>query len=456
MSNQKSGERRFFGHPRALAYLAFTDGMQCFAFFGLQSLLVLYMVSHVLLPGNAGHLIGFAPLQRLLVNLHGPLSTQALSSIIFGFYTSVGYLLPLFGGLIGDHWLGQRTAVVSGAIAVIAGQLLLALMPAAFLLSLALALIGCGLVRGNISKQLSSLYEHDERRRAEGFQIYYVCLSACILAAPLVCGTLGELYGWRYGFLAGACGMMAGLMLYLVGQRALPSEHHESQHSQAHAAWQAGDGKRIAALLVVLIVPTCFMTGGTQLANAYVLWVRDHVSREAFSGVIPITWFQSMAAVGSIVLPPFVMRLWRSQARRGREPTLLGKMAIGCGIAATAFAILAAVSLTSIGGQRVYWPWLLVFHLLQALGALFVWPVGMALFSRAAPAGMRGTLLGIYYLSAFIAGNVVGWLGSFYSTMTSPLFWLMHAAIVVAGAVLVLSCGARLNRLLEPAARRAE
>src|SRR4029077_19076642 len=160
--------------------------------------------------------------------LYGGLDGQALASAIFGTYSASVYLTPILGGFLADRLLGKRITVLLGAITMACGHFLMA-FPSAFLFSLLCLVLGCGMFKGNIASQVGSLYRPDDLRRADAFQIFYLGINAGVIAAPLIVGTLGEIYGWHYGFSAAGLGMLLALGIYLSGRKYLPREQHPSQ-----------------------------------------------------------------------------------------------------------------------------------------------------------------------------------------------------------------------------------
>ncbi len=193
-------DRDFLGHPRGLAFLGFTEGWERFSYYGMQTLLVLYMVHQLLLPGHIEHIVGFGPFRAAIEHLYGgTLSNVALASAIFGLYSGLVYLTPIPGGLLADRWLGKTRTVLLGALLMSAGHFLMA-FDYSFLLALLCLLTGVGCFKGNLASQVGALYAPGDLRRADAYQIYYLFISAAVVVAPLVSGTLGELYGWHYGF----------------------------------------------------------------------------------------------------------------------------------------------------------------------------------------------------------------------------------------------------------------
>ena len=445
----------WFGHPPGLAYLAFTEAWERFSFFGMQTLLVLYMVGELFKPGRLEGVFELERLRGLLEGVAGPLSSQGLASMVFGLYSGLAYLLPVFGGLVGDRLVGQHRMVMIGAILMALGHFLM-VWEAPFLIALVLLVVGSGCLKGNLATQVSSLYAPDDRRRTEAFQIYSIGINVGVVAAPLVCGTLGELLGWPWGFGAAGIGMLVGLVIYIAGRRHLPADRLSVRRTRGARApaLTRHDAGVIAALLVVLVVVVCFLVPGGQIGNVYPLWIQRFIDRSGPGFTVPVTWFQSATAICSVVFPPLLLRIWQWQAVRGREPSDIAKLGWGCALSGVAFSMLLAMAVIADGGARLAWPWLLPFHFFYSLGYLFVWPVGMALFARAAPAAVSSMFIGIYYLALFVANNIVGWIGHYYERWSPVRFWSVQLGFVAAGAVLILLFGTGLQRALAGASAR--
>jgi POT family proton-dependent oligopeptide transporter len=182
----------FFGEPRALAYLSFTEAWERFSYYGMTALLVLYMTQALFMPGHVENIAGFATFRAGLESVFGPLSTLALASQIYGLYTGFVYFTPVFGGWLADRFLGRRTAVVMGALLMSAGHIAMA-FEASFLLALVLLVVGCGFLKGNISAQVGGLYaKEDGAGRTRGFTIFSMAINVGAVAGPLVCGLLAQ------------------------------------------------------------------------------------------------------------------------------------------------------------------------------------------------------------------------------------------------------------------------
>jgi len=451
MRDEESGARgTFLGHPRGLVYLAFTEAWERFSYYGMISLLVLYMVNQLLLPGHVENIAGFATLRARIEYLFGPLSTQQLASQIFGLYAGFVYFTPVLGGWIADRWIGQRNAVVLGALAMSGGHIAMG-FDRSFLLALLLLVLGSGLLKGNISAQVGGLYRgDDEARRSRGFVIFSTAINFGAVTGPLVCGFLGSRYGWHLGFGLAAIFMLAGLATYLSGYRHLPARIERKM--LAATPMSRDDWTVVAALGAVMLIAVFQSIAYYQLANVLPVWLQQHGDLRLGSFQIPVPWYASIDPLASMVSVPFLFALWQSQRQRsGAEPSDLGKIGIGAWVCAAANLVLVA-AIASSGGRPVLWLWPFLYCVLQGIGFIYYWPTLLALVSRCAPPRVNSTMMGICFLVLFVANNLIGWIGTFYEEMTPLGFWLMHAAIAATGGLLVLLFGRRLNRVLEPRA----
>ncbi|MBL8265830.1 peptide MFS transporter [Steroidobacter sp.] len=436
--------RTLFGHPRGLAYIVFAEGWERFSFYGMQALLVLYMVSHLLQPGTIETVAGFAGFRNVLEAVFGPLSVQALASQIFGLYIGLVYLFPVLGGLLGDRYLGRTRAVVIGAALMAVGHFLMA-FEAAFLFALLSLIAGSGLLKGNLAAQVGNLYPKDDSRRDSAFSIYCLAINTGAFVAPLVCGTLGEFYGWHYGFGVAGIGMLVGIVIYLAGRSYLPPDTLAAAAERPKL--QPGEGPSVAALACVIAITSLYWAAQTQVWNVYPLWLRDRVDRDLLGLTVPVTWFQSLDTLAVLALAPVVIWIWRRQARRQAEPRELAKIAIGC-LAFMGACFLLALGETAADTAKVSLLWPTVFHFCCAVGYLYVWPVTLSLVSRAAPAAVNGMMVGAYYLAIFAGGIFSGWLARFYEMLTPAQFWLMHGLVVGCGAALIVVLSRPLTGIL--------
>jgi POT family proton-dependent oligopeptide transporter len=439
------------GHPRGLYYLAFTEAWERFSYYGMTALVVLYMVNHLLLPGQVEQVVGLASFRAALETVRGPMSAQALASQIFGLYAGFVYFTPLLGGLVADRWIGQRSAVVIGALSMSAGHVAMA-FEQSFLVALLLLVVGSGFLKGNISAQVGALYPRDdEARRTRGFAIFSMAINFGAVAGPLLCGALAQAFGWHFGFGVAALFMLAGLATYLAGYRHLPAR---VERRRGEGGSLTGADRRIIAALVAVIAITIFQSVSYyQLANVLPVWIQGHVALDAVGFSIPIPWYQSIDPLFSILGVPVLFWWWARQAARAREPGDLGKIGLGAWLAA-ASNLLLVLPIVAAQGAPVHPVWPFLYCAGMGIAFLYYWPTLLAVVSRAAPAKVNATMMGLAFMSLFVANNMIGWLGTFYERMTPAQFWSMHAAIGAVGGVLVMLFGQRLARTLAGGARQ--
>ena len=444
----RSGEVTFMGHPKGLFYLAFTEAWERFSFYGMTALVVLYMVNQLLLPGHVEHIAGFPRFRAALESVFGPLSTQALASQIFGLYSGFVYFTPLLGGMIADRWIGQRSAVVIGALSMSAGHVAMT-FDQSFLLALLLLVIGSGFLKGNISAQVGALYpREDEARRTRGFVIFSTGINIGAVVGPLLCGLLAQVYGWHYGFGIAAIFMLLGLATYLYGYRYLPARVERRKFEGTRLT--AADRRVVYALIAVMIITVFQSISYYQLFNVNPVWIQEHVALDLGSFHLPVPWYQSINSLASIVGVPLVFWIWRRQALRRREPGDLVKIGMGAWIAAASNLILVAAILVS-RDTSVHPIWPFLYSAVLGISFLYYWPTLLALVSRAAPAKVNATMMGLAFMSLFMSNTLIGWIGGFYEKMSPAEFWAMHAAIAAGGGLLVVLFGRRLSQALDPA-----
>jgi POT family proton-dependent oligopeptide transporter len=413
-----------------------------FSYYGMKALLVLYMVKHLLQPGNADNVIGLATLKSALEVVFGPLDAQPFSSHIYGLYTGLVYFTPILGGLLADRVLGQRRTVVLGASLMAFGHFLMA-FESLFLLALFVLILGNGAFKPNISTQVGTLYAPGDPRRDRAFSVFYVGINLGAFFAPLVAGTLGETWGWHYGFTAAGVGMTIGLVIYLFATRTLPPDMHSRISSDDAAKPFSRDEWRAMGALMLLAIPvTFFWATYEQQGNTIALWADEFTDRTInlviWSGQIPVTWFQAFNPFMIFAFTPFVLMLWRSQDARGREPTTVTKMAFGCFGVALANLILVAAAI-SAGGGKASWLWLTAYFVILTIGELYLSPIGLSLVTKVAPARAVSMMMGVWLATSFTGNFLAGYLGSFWSTMDKDRFFLMIAAVAaLAGCVILL------------------
>jgi POT family proton-dependent oligopeptide transporter len=443
-------DRAFLGHPKGLGFLAFAEGWERFSFYGMSALLAVYLHDQLLRPGHVEHVAGFAPFRAGIEGLYGPLSPAALGSAIVGLYLGLVYLTPIAGGFIADRWLGRTRTITIGALLMALGHFLMA-FDFSFLIALLCLLVGVGCFKGNIATQVGELYGPEDRRRASAFQIFLLAVNIAVIVAPLVCSSLGEKVAFHWGFGAAGIGMLIGLTVYLMGRRWLPADPPRRGKAE-RAPLVRGDGKRIAVLVLILPLLVLSAVGNQQIQNAYLIWGRDSYDLVFFGQSMPVGWLVSLDAfisTGTILLS---LLFWRWWATRRREPDEITKLTIGTIISALAPLALALASWqAAASGQKIGIGWGFAFHIINNIGFANVFPIGIALYSRASPRAVAGTMIGVYYIHLFACNMLVGRLGGFLESMEPGRFWLIHAGLVGAGAVGLILVRSVAGRILAPA-----
>lgn len=439
----RAGDTAFLGHPKALGFLAFTEAWERFSYYGMQSLLVLYMTKTLLLSPHVEQIAGFAAFERAIQAVYHPgASTQAIASAIFGLYTSLVYLTPILGGILADQLLGKTRTVVLGGLLMAAGHFLMA-FDVSFLLALLCLVLGTGCFKGNIAGQVGALYGEGDLRRADAFQIFYLGINAGVIAAPLIAGTLGEKVGWHYGFGVAGIGMLIALVIYMIGRRHLPPDPPlRGADKVAKPRLKPGEGRTVVLLILLLPVLAASVLANQQIFNAYLVWADRSVNLTFGGEKVPTTWLITLDAVTSVSFLAGMVVFWRLWAKRFKEPDELGKLTIGAFISLTGVLSLAAGALIAerTGTQVSIW-WCVLFHILNSIAFANMLPVSLALYARAAPAAMGGTIIGVYYLHLFAGNQVVGILGTLLEKMPASQFWLMHAGIAAGAGVVFLIVG---------------
>ncbi len=450
-ASNASGE--FIGHPRGLAFLFATEMWERFSYYGMRALLVLYMTKYLLLPDRAGAAIGLLPLKSALETVFGPLDVQPLASQIFGLYTALVYFTPIFGGLLADRVVGRRRMVVLGAVLMAIGHFMMA-FETLFLFALLALILGNGAFKPNISTQVGGLYPPGDPRRDRAFSIFYVGINLGAFLAPLVCGTLGERLGWHYGFAAAGVGMCIGLSIYLYALPQLPPDalHRARAEPVATAPMSHTEWRAIVALLILFVPTTLFWASYEQIGNTTILWADANTDR-AFSlfglqGEIPATWFLAFNPFMIFAFTPFVVALWTRQAARGREPATLTKMALGC-CGVVLANLLMALAAWHAGAGKANWLWLFGYFVIITLGELYISPVGLSFVTKLAPARMVSMMMGVWLATSFTGGFLAGFIGSFWSRMEKPHFFLMVAGVAALAALMIFACRRPLREAVE-------
>ncbi len=478
--NAARADKSFFGHPRGLATLFFTEMWERFSYYGMRAILIFYLTASVAHGG-----LGFA---------------DSKAGAIYGLYASMVYLMCLAGGWIADRVIGQRRAVLVGSIFIAVGEFCLVVPKvSAFYLGLILLVCGTGLLKGNVSTIVGQLYHQGDARRDSGFSIFYMGINLGALISPLICGYVGERISWRLGFGVAGLGMLAGLVQYLATSRHLgsaglhpastgdPARDEREKKSAIRAMgigaavlavlaalsmtgvveisatmlsdgqgwlllgisvvvfswliffgnWTPVERKRSAAILVLFVASALFWAAFEQAGSSLSLFAERGTDCRIFGFSFPASWFQSVQPIFVIALAPVFAWLWLAMGRR--EPSSPAKFSMGLLSGGLAFAILVPAAYMVVSGAKVGPWWLIGTYLLQTIGELSLSPVGLSAMTKLAPARAAGFMMGIWFLSTSIGNWLAGKAASLYSSMPLPtLFGSVAVFSIVAALALAV------------------
>ncbi len=432
--------RNILGHPAGLFVLFLTETWERFSYYGMRALLVLYMLDYLIPSARNGsiHVWGFVSLQKALEGVFGPLDAQPLSSQIYGLYTAFVYLTPIFGGMLADRILGQRKTVVIGGVIMAIGQFLLT-SPAMFIPGMLFLIVGNGCFKPNISTQVGSLYLPGDSRRDGAFVIFYMGVNLGAFLSPLVCGTLGQRYGWHYGFAAAGFGMCIGVLFYLWGQRFLAKDHltraKEVHHEKAPLT--RAEKKAVFGLIVLCLVNVVFWMVYEQQGNTLQIFADRNTDWHVFGWEMPTTWFQAFNPMFIFLLSPLLIMFWRWQSRRGSEPPSVIKMAIGCVLLGLSFLVLIYIASGMHTAEKISFLWLAASTFILTVGEIYLSPIGLSLVTKVAPARIVSTMMGVWYMSNFFGNYLTGYLGTFYEKMSHVSFFTMLGIFGVAAGFMI-------------------
>ena len=449
-------ERGLFGHPQGLTYLFGTEMWERFSYYGMRVLLPIYCLQFLLLPGHAEHVIGFATMKVVLSHLYGNFATpQQLQSAIYGAYTSLVYFTPLIGGFLADQFFGRRYTVIVGGLLMAVGHFLMA-FENYFYFALLFLILGNGAFKPNISTQVGGLYKPGDHRIDRAYSIFYFGINLGAFIGQNICGAFGEEKMWSYGFGAAGVGMLIGTIIYFFALRVLPNDvpKRSNQSAAPRDAFTGQDWKAVG-ILWLLFVPGClFWAAYEQSGNTVEVWSVDHLYRTVSLGFTSFTlsvgFIQSVNGLFILLFTPLVITLWKRQEEKGREPTAVVKMAIGFVILSISYLILAGAQFAAGAGQ-VHWVWSIVFFAVYTVGELYFSPVGLSLYSKAAPARVAALMMAVFLATSFIGNYLAGYLGKFYSDphMTNTDFFLFIAAVALVPAPFIWAFNGPLKKIMQ-------
>lgn len=449
----------FFGHPKGLSTLFFTEMWERFSFYGLRPLLVLFMAAAVM-QGGWGWDRGEA-------------------SAIVGIYAAMVYLASLPGGWVADKWLGLRKAVLYGGALISLGHITIGTSAfihskIPFFLGLVLIVLGTGLLKPNISAMVGDLYPEGGARKDAGFSIFYMGINLGALIGQFITGYLGEKIGWHWGFTAAGIAMIIGLVQFWVMSPstlgdigAEPTRHPDpaiqsrqesivktsvavslailalafilvatgtlqfsAQVFGTYLAYvlvsigfvyfayllllgglNSDEKKRVLVIAVLFIFAAIFWSAFEQSPTALNLFAQDFTDRHIGGWEMPATWFQTINSAWIILLAPVIAALWTGLGSRNINLSSPVKFAIGLGLTTVAFIVMIFASYVVVGDgtsiTKVSPLWLITFYLFLTLGELFVSPVGLSSMTTLSPKRYVGQMMGIWFLASSV-GNLIG------------------------------------------------
>lgn len=483
-------EKTFFGHPRGLATLFYTEMWERFSYYGMRALLLLFMVASVEKGG---------------MGLEDKTGTA-----IYGLYTMLVYLLALPGGWLADRYWGLRKAVFYGGCLIAAGHICLALpMVETFFIGLLLIVTGTGLLKPTISSLVGELYPPDEQtRRDAGFSIFYTGINLGAFSAPFITNYLGEQINWHYGFAAAGAGMIAGLIQYKLTEKRLGTIGMEPATSGDPAAdarlrkkitiglWsivavislliillytrvlsvnpvkiaQAStyiiaisvllyfiyvlvfeklsplERKKIVVIGVLFIFSSLFWAGYEQQGSTLNLFADRYTDRFIFGWEMPAGWFQSAPPIFVIIFSPVFAWLWVWLAKKKMNPATPVKFSFGLIFMALGFAVMILASAIVVAGNKAMPGWLVTTYLLHTLGEICLYPVGLSAVTKLSPRKLVGQMMGIWFMSLSLGNLVAGlFAGEFDKNVIAEnpdtlvdLFSLVVKVLLVAGVIILL------------------
>ncbi len=425
----------FFGHPRGLSTLFFTEMWERFSYYGMRAFLILYMTA----PATAGGL-GLA---------------DADAASIYGTYTGSVWGAAILGGIVADRFLGQYRSVLIGGIIIALGHFTLAFKELTFFYSgLALIVVGTGLLKPNVSTLVGSLYEPGDARRDAGFSIFYMGINLGAFIGPLIAGYLAQRVDWHLGFASAGVGMTFGVTQYILGKRRLqPALDRLESAPSPRVARAAGstaltsdafrftraEWKRMGAIVIFFLVAILFWGAYEQAGSTLNLFADRFTRLEIFGFSFPSSWFQSVQPIFVILLAPVFAWLWVRLGRR--EPSVAAKFAFGLLFIGLAFLILvpAGGMAQTAPGVRVSPWWLVASYGVSELGELCLSPVGLSAVTKLSPVRIVGLMMGVWFLSNAFGNKLAGWAAGFFSiTPLDTLFGVVATVLLGAAGVIFL------------------
>lgn len=441
--DKSAHQKELFGHPVGLYILFFTEMWERFSYYGMRAILVLYLVAKTS-ENNAG--LGW---------------TNGEALALYGWYTMLVYVASIPGGWIADKFLGQKKSVLIGGILLVIGHSVLAIEQMwAFYTGLGFIIAGVGMLKPNISTMVGGLYKQGDIRRDKGFTIFYIGINIGAFLSSLIVGTVGEVYGWHYGFGLAGIGMALGLIQYVYGQKYLKhvgnflgaSENKDEKDAMKKPLTKI-EKDRIVVLFISFILVIVFWGAFEQAGGLMNIYASEKTNRIlSFSlpfigNEIPASWFQSLNAMFIIFLGTSVAGYWAKRKLKGKLSTGLFKMILGLIIMGTGFFFMSAAAgeYNSDGSSAMYW--LVLAYLFHTVGELCISPVALSYITKLAPLKYGSLMMGLYFAMTGFGNKVAGLLGESASEFGELAVFTGIALFCIVFGVLVMLFRKKLEAL---------
>ncbi|HAI76929.1 MAG TPA: MFS transporter [Microscillaceae bacterium] len=444
-------------HPKGLYLLFFAEMWERFSYYGMRGILTLYLSAQVIEGG-----LGFS---------------KDNATLIYGWFTGLVYFTPIIGGYLADKYIGQRRAILIGGVLMMLGQFSLFATPNfgvnATWLGLLLIIIGNGFFKPNISTIVGQLYEQGDPRRDSAFTIFYMGINVGAFFAPLVCGYLAEdyfatkgadgkilKYAFEYGFLAAGIGMLTGQIIFnALAQKYLgdvglyPAKPEKIDGTDQNAPLTKEEIDRTSVIFVITIFVTFFWAGFEQAGGSLNLYTRDYINREVFGFLIPTAWFQSVNPLFIVLFAPVISALWLSLGKKGKDLSIPVKMSLGMILLGVGFLFMLGAVAERGGdvkdiGIKASLFWLIGTYLFHTLGELCLSPVGLSMITRLAPVTYASMLMGVWFLSPFVAQIAGGYIGAYVEKLGALTIFASIAAFVILAGLVLLAISRKLITMM--------
>lgn len=440
--------KEYFGHPAGLYVLFATEMWERFSYYGMRALLVLYMTNYLLSdPSRAAEVMGYPALESFLVSVFGKMNVQQMGSQIYGLYTGFVYFTPFFGGILADQVLGQYRTVYLGGILMAIGHFLMA-SEKMFLLALLFLILGNGCFKPNISTQVGNLYAPGDSRRDGAFTIFYMGINLGAFFSPLICGTLGQKVGWHYGFGAAGVGMLLGLVFYWLGSGLVPQDTLAEASKKESRKLTSEEWMAVFVLIFLCALNIMFWAVYEQQGNTLQLWADERTDWRFLGMEIPSSWFQSFNPFMIFIFAPVLNMFWAWQAKRGKEPSSVAKMGIGCLLCGGAYILMILAAQTVPEATKGSVMWLVGTVFVFTMGELYLSPIGLSLVTKVSPKPIVSMMMGVWFLSSFVGNYMTGYLGTFYSIMAKEKFFMMLFGLGVGTGIIFFLVKGKINKVI--------